>query len=197
MRLTQFSDSTCVARKLQLNGSNSRLEGQLIAPFDGQVRFINLSEDEEQKAVSAYAAVARLVDNTQFQIELNLPRAQMEQLYEGLPVEIVSVAFPGQMVAGVVSALPRPFGTSAGSLVEVALVDTTDATKFAEGLTVAVNATLQSKENAVVIPRQALREKDQLFYVMLKDGESQREVNVAVGIIGDDRVEILARVRTK
>ena len=96
------------------------------------------------------------------------------------------------MVAGVVNALPRPFGTSAGSLVEVALVDTTDTTKFAEGLTVAVNATLQSKENAVVIPRQALREKDQLFYVMLKDGESQREVNVAVGIIGDDRVEILA-----
>ena len=33
----------------------SILEGQLIAPFDGQVRFISLSEDEEQKAVSAYS----------------------------------------------------------------------------------------------------------------------------------------------
>lgn len=168
------------------------LDGQISAPFAGQVRFINLAEEEEQKAVSAYAAVARLVDDTQFQIELNLPRAQMEQLYEGLTVEIASAAFPGETVPGVIKSLPRPFGTSAGSLVEVALVNSTDTVKFAEGLTVAVNATLQSKENTVVVPRQALREKEQLFYVLLKQGESQREINVAVGILGEEMVEILA-----
>ena len=74
----------------------SILEGQLIAPFAGRVRYISLSQEEEQKAVSAYVAVARLVDDTQFQMELKMPRGQMEQLYEGLPVEIVSVAFPGR-----------------------------------------------------------------------------------------------------
>ncbi|MCB0189210.1 MAG: biotin/lipoyl-binding protein, partial [Caldilineaceae bacterium] len=38
------------------------LEGQIEAPYTGEIRFINLPENGEQLAVQGYAAVARIVD---------------------------------------------------------------------------------------------------------------------------------------
>lgn len=170
----------------------SILDGQLKAPFNGEVRFINLPKAGEQLAASAYAVVARVVDTKSLQIELNLPRAQLEPLREGMPVKISAVSLAGATLNGVIQALPRPFGTSSGSLVEVALVNAKDNAKLSEGITVAVNAALESKKDALIIPRAALREKNQIYSVLVKEGELQREVNIAVGIVGDDQVEVIA-----
>jgi multidrug efflux pump subunit AcrA (membrane-fusion protein) len=168
------------------------LDGQLKAPFNGEVRFINLPKADEQLAAAAYAVVARVVDTASFQIELNLPRAQLEPLQEGRPVKISAASLADGTLNGVILALPRPFGTSSGSLVEVALTNAKDNAQLSEGITVAVNVALQSKKNALVIPRAALHEKNQIYSVSVKEGDLQREVNVAVGIIGDDQVEVIA-----
>jgi len=168
------------------------LFGQLKAPFSGEIRFINLPKADEQIAATAYAAVARVVDTATFQVELNLPRVQLEPLREGMPVKISAATLNGAALNGVIKALPRPFGTSSGSLVEVALATPTDNAKLSEGITVAVNVALQSRKNALVIPRSALREKNQVYSVLLQEGDQQREVNIAVGIIGSDQVEVIA-----
>ncbi|MFN8488757.1 MAG: HlyD family efflux transporter periplasmic adaptor subunit [Caldilineaceae bacterium] len=168
------------------------LFGQLKAPFSGEIRFINLPKADEQVAATAYAVVARVVDTATFQIELNLPRIQLEPLREGMPVKINAVSLNGVTLNGEITALPRPFGTSSGSLVEVALAKPADNAKLSEGITVAVNVALQSRKNALVIPRSALREKNQVYSVILQEGDQQREVTIAVGIIGNDQVEVLA-----
>ncbi len=168
------------------------LDGQIKAPFDGAVRFINLPKTDEQIAVSAYAAVARVVDAASFQIELNLPRAQLEPLREGMPVEISAASLAGARIQGIIAALPRPFGTSSGSLVEVGLVNPKDNGRFSENTSVAVSAALRSKQNALIIPRSALRQKDQLYYVLAQEGEKQRQINIAVGIVGEEQVEVIA-----
>ncbi len=170
------------------------LDGQIKAPFDGEVRFIDLPKDDEQVAAAAYAAVARVVDSAKFQIELNLPRAQLEPLREGMPVEISAASLAGATIKGTITALPRPFGTSSGSLVEVGLVNAEDNVRFNENTSVAVSAALQSRQNALIIPRSALRQKDQLYYVLAQDGDKQRQINVAVGIVGEDQVEVIAGV---
>lgn len=171
----------------------SILDGQLKAPFDGEVRFIKLSKEEGKEIpVAANDPVARLVDTSSFKIELNLPRAQLVPLREGLPVRISAANLVGGPLDGVITALPRPFGTSSGSLVEVALMNAPDNAKLDESMTVAVSAALQSKQDALVIPRAALREKDQLYYVLLQENEKLYEVTIAVGILGDDLVEVIA-----
>ncbi|CAN5424733.1 HlyD family efflux transporter periplasmic adaptor subunit [soil metagenome] len=170
----------------------SILDGQLKAPFAGEVRFINLPKEDEPLDVTAGAAVARLVDTSSLQIELNLPRAQLEPLREGMPVEITSANLTGTQLKGVIQALPRPFGTSPGSLVIVALINPVDNTKLNENTSVAVSLSLQSKQNALFIPKAALHEKDQLSYVVVQEGGKQRVINVAVGIVGEDQVEVIA-----
>ncbi len=172
------------------------LEGQINAPFAGEVRFINLPEEDELLAVSSYSAVARLVDATEMKIELNLTRTQLQPLVEGMPVQITSAALANQVLAGEIAALPRPFGTSQGSLTEVALhaaaLESAEELALREGVTVAVEVRLQSKPNALIIPRAALQEENQLYYVGKYEENEIRRANVAVGVISSDYVEILA-----
>ncbi len=103
--------------------------------------------------------MARLVDTSSFKIELNLPRAQLVPLREGLPVRISAANLLGGPLEGVITALPRPFGTSSGSLVEVALMNAPDNAKLDESMTMAVSAALESKQDALVIPRASITRK--------------------------------------
>lgn len=168
----------------------SILEGQIVAPFAGEIRFINLPTNNEQLAVQAYNAVARLVDTTQFRIELNLPREQLENLSEGMNVAISAASLGTQSVPGTIQALPRPFGTSQGSLTEVAVSNTNDSSRLREGITVAVTVRLKSKPNALVLPLAALQQDGEFKYVTIQQGDELKRVDVGVGVVGSDLVEI-------
>ncbi|MCB0062794.1 MAG: efflux RND transporter periplasmic adaptor subunit [Caldilineaceae bacterium] len=171
----------------------SILEGQITAPFAGEIRFINLPETEEDlMAASAYSAVARVVDDSQIKIELNLTRTQLESLAEGMAVQISTASLANQALEGRISALPRPFGTSQGSLTEVTLDNPEDNSYLREGVTVGVDVRLQSKPNAIIIPREALQEENQLYYVTVQENGETRRVSVAVGVVSNDYVEIIA-----
>jgi multidrug efflux pump subunit AcrA (membrane-fusion protein) len=170
----------------------SILEGQIEAPFSGEIRFINLPEDDEPMAASAYSGVARLVDMAQVKVELNLTRTQLETLVEGMPVAITAASLTNRTIDGVISALPRPFGTSQGSLTEVSLANAADGSQLREGISVGVEVRLQSKPGALIIPRSTLQEENQLYYVTLFENEQLRRVNVAVGVVSADYVEIIA-----
>lgn len=170
------------------------LEGQIEAPFSGEIRFINLPEDDEPMAASAYNAVARMVDNTQTRVELNLPRTQLETLSEGMPVTVIAASLTERSIEATISALPRPFGTSQGSLTEVSLVDPEDSRELREGATVGVEVRLQSKPGALIVPRSVIEEENQLYYVTILEGEQLKRVNVAVGILSADYAEILAGI---
>lgn len=170
------------------------LEGQIEAPFSGEVRFISLPEDEEPMAASAFNAVARLVDTSQIRVELNLPRTQLESLSEGMPATILAASLLDGTIAGTISALPRPFGTSQGSLTEVALDNAEDGRDLREGMSVGVEVRLQSRPGALVVPRSVLQEENQLYYVTVLEDDQLKRVNVAVGILSTDYVEILAGI---
>lgn len=171
------------------------LEGQLVAPFDGEIRFINLPVDDEQLAAPAYSAVARLVDTTQFRVELNLPREQLETLAEGMPVAISAASLGAQRVPGIIEALPRPFGTSQGSLTEVAISNANDNDQLREGITVGVTVRLKSRPNALVLPVSALVQEGDLHQAVVQRGNAVERVEVAVGVVNSDLAEIIGGLR--
>lgn len=166
------------------------LEGQIVAPFDGEIRFINLPTNDEQLAVQAYNAVARLVDTSEFRIELNLSREQLENLHEGMKVGVNAVSLGTQSVQGVIEALPRPFGTSQGSLTEVAISNENDNSRLREGITVAVTVRLKSQPNALVLPLSALQQEGDFNFVTIQQGSELKRVEVGVGVMGSDLAEI-------
>jgi multidrug efflux pump subunit AcrA (membrane-fusion protein) len=171
------------------------LEGQIVAPFDGEIRFIKLPVNDEQLAAPAYSAVARLVDTTQFRVELNLPREQLETLAEGMPVTISAASLGAQSIPGAIEALPRPFGTSQGSLTEVVVSNANDNDLLREGITVGVTVRLKSRPNALVLPVSALQREGNLYQAMLQQGDAIERVEVAVGVVNSDLAEIVGGLR--
>jgi multidrug efflux pump subunit AcrA (membrane-fusion protein) len=50
---------------------------------------------------------------------------------------------------------------------------------------------LEKKTDALWLPSQAVREFEGRYFVIVQDGEAQRRVDVKVGIIEADRIEII------
>ena len=97
--------------RAELNLERARLgllDARATAPFSGQVRFITLREDDIQVGINAYEPVARIVDPKSLTIELNLTREQMNDLQEGMPVEVAGLSRNGQISLPGTIAPPTP-----------------------------------------------------------------------------------------
>lgn len=171
----------------------SLLDSKIRAPFDGEIRFITLPDDDRQVAASAYQAVARMIKPDSLNIELNLSRNQLEPLAEGDPVDIRTINRPDEVIEGKIDSLPRPFGTGIGTLTSISVNSDADKKRLIEGSTVDVNIQLENKESVLRIPVTALRGVPGDHYVYISDTSGREEtVTVEVGVQNNVHVEIVS-----
>jgi multidrug efflux pump subunit AcrA (membrane-fusion protein) len=98
--------------------------------------------------------------------------------------------------------LPFPFGnvtqnTDIGENdpnVRIAFDDPAEMANFELGDRVRVSILLERHEDVVWLPPAALREFSGRYFVVVKDGEGERRMDVVLGIEGDGRIEILQGV---
>lgn len=181
--------------KLNLQQARKNLlDARISAPFDGEIRFINLPDEEgRQTAARSYESVARLIDPNSLTIEMNLTKEQLSTLTEGMPVSAVALTRSGEVtLPGTISALPIPFGTGNGTLTEVALSEDGATLGLIEGSTVDVQINLADKDNALVVPVAALRGFSGQYFVRVQDGTQQKTIDVEVGIQNSTHAEILS-----
>ena len=169
---------------------------QIVAPFDGTVLSIFLSEST---AVEAYKAVVVVADLSELEISADIADKELNELVEGMPVQAWPVSAPGSVTAGALRKLPYPYGNAT----DVKATDKEDKTTRVSletsledigldlGDLVRVVVLLEEKDNVLWLPPQAIRNFEGRKFVVVKDGEGQRRADVKVGITGDDRVEIL------
>ncbi len=170
-------------------------DAQIIAPFDGQVLSISLSEG---RPVEAFRPVATVADPTQLEVSADLVSTQLQELAEGMPATVVLVSRPGKELKGTIRRLPYPYGTGGGAKVEeedkstrISLEAGAAEAGFEMGDLARVTVLLERKEDVLWLPPQAIRTFEGRKFVVVKDGEAQRRVDVKVGIEGEDRVEIM------
>ncbi len=60
---------------------------------------------------------------------------------------------------------------------------------------VSANIILEQKDDVLWLPLQAVREFEGRYFVIVKDGDVERRVNVKVGIVDEDRIEIIDGLR--
>lgn len=169
----------------------SLLDSKIRAPFDGEVRFISLPEDDRQIGVGEYDAVARMIKPDSLSVELNLSRTQLEPLAEGVAVAVRPLSRPDTIINGVIDALPSPFGRGVGPLTSISIVNDADRQMLIEGSTVDVDIQLGKKEDVLRIPVTALRGVPGNHYVNVSDASNQEEtIEVEVGLQNDEYVEI-------
>ena len=185
-----------VARaQLQVEKLQSAIaDATITAPFDGQLLSVSLSAG---RPVNAFDTVVSIAEITDLEVKADLISDQMNELAEGMPVEVSLVGRPGEILTGFVRRLPYPFGSGGSGEV----IDPDKSTRltvdqeaqdegFELGDLVQVRVQLERKDSVMWLPPQAIRVFDGRRFVVVQDGDVQRRVDVKVGIQTPDRVEI-------
>lgn len=176
----------------RLRSSEARLSKTVIrAPFDGFVglRRINVGD---------YATVGQeLVDLVQLdplRVDFSVPETLLPKVRPGQPVDISVDAYPGEVFAGTIAAV-SPKSDVQGHNLEVRANLPNGDLKLRPGLFVRVNVSLGVKEDAIVIPEEAIWPigQDKTVFVV-EDGKAKQRV-VRVGERQPGHVEVLEGLR--
>ncbi len=170
-------------------------DSQVIAPFDGQLLSFALTPGQ---SVDAYKSVASLADVSELEVSSDLISNQLVDLAEGLPARIMLVSRPGVELTGFIRRLPYPYGSGGrGTTVEdmdkssrVTVNQSPAEAGFELGDLVRVTVELERKDDVLWLPPQALRMFEGRRFAVIQDGDMQRRVDVVVGIITPERVEV-------
>ncbi len=170
----------------------TRLEKMTIhAPFSGQTGLRDVSVGDY---VNSGDQLVELVDLSQIKTDFSVPEVYLAQLKVGQLISFSIDAFPGELFHGEIYAIAPQIDVRGRSLALRARVPNDDG-RLRPGLFARVKLILERKEQALLIPEQAIvpRGRAQLVYKVV-DGKVQLQP-VRLGLRQRGRVEVLEGIR--
>ena len=108
------------------------------------------------------------------------------------PVSVAAVGRDIPTLPGVIQNLPYPYGAGAtGNAVQITLEKSPADLGYQVGDMVNLSILLEQHANTLWLPAQAVRQFEGRYFVIVQEGDAQRRVDVKVGIIEPDRIEII------
>ncbi|MCI0393543.1 MAG: efflux RND transporter periplasmic adaptor subunit [Chloroflexi bacterium] len=161
----------------------------LVAPFAGQITSLRLSPGQ---AVIAQEPVGTVADVSQLEVGAGLQPNRLGELAENMPVIISAAGRPGDSYAGVIRQLP--FANDEEGLVRITLDDPDAAASFSAGDRVNVTVVVERHPGVLWLPPAAIRDFNGRKFIVVQDGAVQRRVDVTLGLVSNDRIEIVSGV---
>jgi RND family efflux transporter MFP subunit len=166
---------------------------QLIAPMEGQVIELQLSAGSQ---VHAYNSIGTVADVTKLEISANVTDNNiLDQLEVGMTATLVPSSGLGKPGTGSVRRLSLTSGSAQpmeqDKSVRLSLDIPAADSGYKMGDLVDVTVIVVKKENVLWVPPQTIRTFSGRKFVVVQNGNVQTRVDVKLGVIGEDRVEIL------
>jgi multidrug efflux pump subunit AcrA (membrane-fusion protein) len=169
-------------------------DAQLVAPFDGEVLSIGVRAGSRAEA---FRTVIVLAEPEALEITAELGSEALSQMSVDQAAAVSLRNRPGETYQGTVRQLPLSLtGVAAGvqesdTRTRIAIEGEID---LALGELATVVITLEEKEDVLWLPPAAIRSFQARNFVVIQDGESQRRVDIRLGIQTASRTEILEGV---
>jgi len=164
---------------------------RLTAPITGTVFSVSIIDGGRAEANQPVIVVANLDDLI---VSADLNPDEMALLTVGMKATVDPIGRDIPTVEGTIQSLPYPYGSaeanSTGSSVQIALAQSPTQLGYKVGDLVNLSIVLEKKADALWLPSQAVREFEGRYFVIVQEGEAQRRVDVKVGIIEINRIEI-------
>lgn len=176
--------------KLQNNDIDQAVETmQIIAPFDGQVISMSIRPGKDVTALSPIAEVANI---DRMEVGANLISSETVNYQVGMPCTFEVVSRPGTTLSGKIRYLPSSDPANEDDkLTRVSIDQIPRDLKLELEEMVRVTVTVQRKPDALWLPPQAIRSFEGRKFVLTMDGDTQKRVDVKIGLEGAEQVEIL------
>lgn len=170
-------------------------DARIVAPINGTIRSLNIRDGDVAEAFKPVMVVANVEE---LEVNADVGGDTLTKLQEGMPVTLTPVVLEGEVLEGIIRQLPYPYGSGTkGSADQTVRIET--AKKLADagyelGDLVEVLAILEKRLDILWLPPQAVRTFEGRKFVVVKDDQGQRRVDVRLGLQSEDRVEILEGV---
>ena len=165
---------------------------RITSPIDGTVLSVSILEGATVETDQPVIVVGNLEDMV---VSATIDPEDLARLVIGMNVTVSPVGKDISITGGTIRALPYPYGNadteSTDGSVQIALEKSPAQLGYEVGDMVSVNLILEHKENALWLPLQAVREFEGRYFVIVRDGDVERRVDVKVGILEEDRIEIM------
>jgi multidrug resistance efflux pump len=197
-RLTAGVDPRLVQAVTKAELERDDLQAQItdtliLAPFDGEITAVSTSAG---KAVEGFKPVIILADPSELEVRAELSTDEMQELSEGQVATVVPVEYPGQERPATIGLLPYPYGSGGGGDLEdrdpaTHLTVDLGGLEVERGDLVRVTVVLEQKDAVLWLPPAAIRTFEGRKFVVVQEGDGQRQVDVILGIESDERIEIV------
>ena len=183
--------------QLQLERIESQIaQSMLVAPIFGTVTAVHI---EEGDSVAAEETVVVIADLNRVEVQVPLLDRELQELSEGMVAFGTVPAQPETRFLMTVHQLPYPYGTGAqaneaDSFVRISFDDPTQVTELSIGERLEVAILLERHDNVLWLPPAAIREFNGRLFVVVQDGESQKRLDIKIGLQNENQIEIISGV---
>ena len=164
---------------------------RIVAPFDGQA---GLRQFDIGDYVKDGADLVNIEDTSQVLVDYRLPERYAARVRPGLVVDVMLDALPGQRYSGRVEALDSQVDVNGRSLLVRARLDNRDGT-LKPGMFARARTTLGLRENALVVPEEALVPQGGKQYIIKvvegPQGKVSQRIEAQLGVRVSGRAEVL------
>ncbi len=185
--------------KLQIERLEDILHGSTIyAPFNGRITSLSI---RETAMVDEFAEVMVIADPAELELQMNVTQRNISKIVPGLkarvqlgqgawlPAEVTRVPSPSAELAPGQPDLRVRLEIDFDQILAEGNIPPGQGLRYNALLPTAI--IIQEKEDALLLPPAAIREYGNRTFVLVKDGDYRREIDVKLGIQTDTKVEIL------
>ena len=119
---------------------------------------------------------------------------EVREMFEGMPVVVTLDAKPDTKLTGTIRQLPSPYGTgeSEERVIHVVMDTPPSASTYQSGDQVTVTVLLASKQDALWLPPDAIRQAGGRTFVIINSDSGPSRVDIEIGLQTRDMVEIVS-----
>ena len=159
---------------------------EIHAPFDGKLGLSNVNVGNQ---VSKSELLTTLDNFTKMKIKFDLPETNLAFLKKNLSFEATSDVIKGKIFKGNIDYIDSRIDEQSRTIRVYAILNNTDNV-LRPGLFMKIKLVLQEKENAFLIPEEALLSINKKHYVYIAEGDNAKIKEVSIGIRMNQFIEI-------
>lgn len=145
--------------------------------------------------VSTPMVLLTVADMSQMQIETQVDESDIGRITPGQRVTFTVDAYPGKTFDGVVANVSQKANIQSNVVYYSVLVNVNSADHLLKPtMTARVSITIAESKNALVVPLTAIKSSNGQQYVIVVENGKTRNTPVTIGLVGDDKNEILSGV---
>ncbi|MDR7433510.1 MAG: efflux RND transporter periplasmic adaptor subunit [Armatimonadota bacterium] len=172
-----------------VQAARGRLQDALVtAPFRGVITRLLA---EVGQVVTPGVPLLSIADLSEVWVNADIDEADLGKIRTGQRVEVTADAFPGRKFKGQITRLGRAVEIRPAARIARARIDLSGPTPLLPGMSVDVDIVVQSKEDALQIPLDALIESEGNTKVFVVSNGVVRARKIQIGLRGVDKVEVV------